>query len=62
MELRGDDGTPLDPPVMVPRQPEDSGPFYKLYPEGRIARVWRKVSPEGHALEVAEALKALRGA
>ena len=30
--------------------------------EGRIARVWRKVSPEGHALEVAEALKALRGA
>ena len=31
-------------------------------PEGRIARVWRKVSPEGHALEVAEALKALRGA
>ena len=37
VELRGDDGTPLDPPVMVPRQPEDAGPFYRLYPEGRIA-------------------------
>ena len=37
VELRGDDGAPLDPPVMVPRLPEDEGPFYKLYPEGRIA-------------------------
>ncbi|MDH5263284.1 MAG: M14 family metallopeptidase [Betaproteobacteria bacterium] len=36
VELRGDDGLPLDPPVMVPRLPEDEGPFYKLYPEGRI--------------------------
>ena len=35
---------------------------FLIDPEGRIARVWRKVSPEGHALEVAEALKALRGA
>lgn len=35
-ELRGDDGLPLMPPVMVPRQPEDAGPFYKLYPEGHI--------------------------
>jgi len=24
------------PGVMVPRQPEDAGPYYKLYPEGRI--------------------------
>ncbi len=37
VELRGEDGKPLDPPVMVPRLPEDEGPFYKLYPEGRIA-------------------------
>jgi hypothetical protein len=36
VELRGDDGTPLDPPVMVPRLSEDDGPFFKLYPEGRI--------------------------
>ena len=36
VELRGDDGKPLDPPVMVPRGPEDEGPYYKLYPEGRI--------------------------
>ena len=36
VELRGDDGVPLQPPVMVPRGPEDVGPFYKLYPEGHI--------------------------
>jgi hypothetical protein len=37
VELRGDDGKPVDPPVMVARQPDDEGPFYKLYPEGTIA-------------------------
>lgn len=37
VELRGDDGRPLDPPVMVARQPGDEGPFFKLYPEGHIA-------------------------
>jgi len=37
VELRGEDGALLDPPVMVPRQPEDPGPYFKLYPEGRIA-------------------------
>ena len=37
VELRGDDDQPLSPPVMVPRLPEDTGPFYKLYPEGLIA-------------------------
>ena len=36
VELRDEGGTPLDPPVMVPRLPEDPGPYYKLYPEGRI--------------------------
>lgn len=36
VELRGDDGKPVDPPVMVPRLPEDPGPFFKLYPEGVI--------------------------
>ncbi len=36
VELRGDDGQPLVPPVMVARQPEDEGPFWRLYPEGRI--------------------------
>lgn len=36
VELRGDDGVPLHPPVMVPRGPEDAGPYYKLYPEGHI--------------------------
>ena len=30
-------------------------------PEGRIARVWPKVSVEGHAAEVLEALRAPRG-
>ncbi len=36
VELRGEDGAPLVPPVMVPRLPEDPPPYYKLYPEGRI--------------------------
>ena len=35
-ELRGDDGQVLVPAVMVARQPEDTGPFFKLYPEGHI--------------------------
>lgn len=34
---------------------------FLIDPEGRIAKVWRKVSPEGHAEEVAEVLRALRG-
>ncbi|TBH20030.1 thioredoxin-dependent thiol peroxidase [Thermus thermamylovorans] len=34
---------------------------FLIDPEGRIAKVWRKVSPEGHAEEVAEALRALKG-
>ncbi len=37
VELRGDDGVPLVPAVMVARMPEDVGPCYRLYPEGRIA-------------------------
>jgi Zinc carboxypeptidase len=37
VELRGDDGVPLTPPVMVARLAEDPGPYYKLYPEGHIA-------------------------
>ncbi len=36
-ELCGEDGQPLVPPVLVGRMPEDEGPFYRLYPEGRIA-------------------------
>jgi Zinc carboxypeptidase len=34
--LRGDDGQPLQPEVLVARMPEDEGPFYRLYPEGVI--------------------------
>jgi hypothetical protein len=37
VELRDDNGEPLDPPVMGARMPEDPGPYFKLYPEGRIA-------------------------
>lgn len=36
VELRDEQGQILQPPVMVARQPEDEGPFYKLYPEGHI--------------------------
>jgi peroxiredoxin Q/BCP len=34
---------------------------FLIDPEGRIAKAWRKVSPEGHAEEVAEALRQARG-
>ncbi|KIX84712.1 thioredoxin-dependent thiol peroxidase [Thermus filiformis] len=34
---------------------------FLIDPEGRVAKIWRKVSPEGHAEEVAQALEALRG-
>lgn len=34
---------------------------YLIDTEGYIAKVWRKVSPEGHAEKVAEALRSLRG-
>jgi hypothetical protein len=37
VELCGEDGKPLDPPVLASRLPEDPGPYYRLYPEGRIA-------------------------
>jgi hypothetical protein len=37
VELRDEHGVPLSPPVMAARLPEDAGPFFKLYPEGRIA-------------------------
>ncbi len=50
VELRGDDGQPLQPPVMVPRMPEDEGPFYRLYPEGRIANFDGRRIPAPHFL------------
>jgi hypothetical protein len=50
VELRGEDGQPLQPPVMVPRQPEDEGPFYKLYPEGVIANFDGRRVPDPHFL------------
>lgn len=46
VELRGDDGQPLRPSVLVPRQPEDEGPFYKLYPEGVIANFDGRTIPD----------------
>lgn len=50
VELRGDDGQPLVPPVMVPRMPEDEGPFWRLYPEGRIANFDGRTVPEPYFL------------
>ncbi|GEM86823.1 thioredoxin-dependent thiol peroxidase [Meiothermus granaticius] len=35
---------------------------FLIDPQGRVAKVWEKVSPEGHALEVAEALGGLQRA
>ncbi len=37
VEIRDDAGQRLDPPVMGARMPEDPGPYFRLYPEGRIA-------------------------
>ena len=50
VELRGDDGQPLRPAVLVARQPEDTGPFYRLYPEGRIANFDGRTIPDAHFL------------
>ncbi|MCF8209744.1 MAG: hypothetical protein K9K38_10115, partial [Rhodoferax sp.] len=50
VELRDATGTPLDPPVLVARMPEDSGPFYKMYPEGLIANFDGKRIPDPYFL------------
>ena len=50
VELRGDDGQPLVPPVMVARLPEDPGPYWRLYPEGRIANFDGRSIPDPYFL------------
>jgi len=50
VELRGDDGQPLVPAVMVARLPEDEGPCFKLYPEGRIANFDGRSIPDPYFL------------
>ena len=50
VELRGDDGQPLVPPVMVARLPEDAGPYWRLYPEGRIANFDGRSIPDPYFL------------
>jgi len=50
VELLGDDGVPLSPPVMVPRGPEDPPPYYKLYPEGHIVNFDGVRIPDPHFL------------
>jgi zinc carboxypeptidase len=50
VELRGDDGKPFDPPVMGARMPEDPGPYFKLYPEGRIVNFDGRRIPSPHFL------------
>jgi hypothetical protein len=50
VELRGDDGQPLMPSVLVARQPEDAGPFYRLYPEGVIANFDGRTIPDPYYL------------
>ena len=49
-ELRGDDGQPLVPAVMVARTPEDEGPFFRLYPEGHIANFDGRNIPDPYYL------------
>jgi len=50
VELRGDDSQVLVPAVLVARQPEDAGPFYKLYPEGHIAHFDGRTIPDPYFL------------
>jgi hypothetical protein len=50
VELRDEKGKIVDPPVMVPRMPEDEGPFYKLYPEGRIVNFDGRRIPDPYFL------------
>ncbi len=50
VELRGDDGQPLVPAVMVARQPEDAGPYFRLYPEGLIANYNGRSIPDPYYL------------
>ncbi len=50
VELRDDAGAPLTPPVMVARQPEDPGPYFKLYPEGHIANFDGRTIPAPYFL------------
>ena len=50
VELRDAQGVQLHPPVMVPRLPEDVGPFYKLYPEGHIVNFDGERVPDPHFL------------
>ena len=40
----------LVPPVMVARQPEDEGPFFRLYPEGHIANFDGRTIPAPYFL------------
>lgn len=50
VELRGDDGQVLQPAVLVARQPEDEGPFFRLYPEGHIVNYDGRSIPAPHFL------------
>ena len=50
VELSDEEGKPFDPPIMAPRMPEDAPPYYKLYPEGRIANFDGHRIPSPHFL------------
>lgn len=50
VELRGDDGQPLVPAVLVSRQPGDEGPFFRLYPEGLIENFDGRTIPDPYFL------------
>jgi hypothetical protein len=48
--LRDDKGKVFDPPVLVPRLPDDPGPFYRLFPEGRIVNFDGRRIPDPYFL------------
>jgi hypothetical protein len=49
-ENNSKNGQLLVPAVMAARQPDDEGPFYRLYPEGRIANFDGRNVPAGYFL------------
>jgi hypothetical protein len=49
-ELRDEEGRRIEPPVLVPRLPEDEGPYFKLYPEGHIEHFDGHHIPDPHFL------------
>ena len=45
VELKDEHGKRMEPGVLVPRRPEDEGPYYRMFPEGHIVNFDGKSIP-----------------